>query len=115
MGVVVKIYIKEGHEQHLEVRPPAKVPHGLKEPYKKALDKMMSTYKKVDGIGLKIASQLVPVVKPKENEVTIRLCGNYKSTLNEHIEDELYNSPTCNEQLDKLKGEIYSVKPNLSH
>ena len=108
-GVEAKVHLKEGHEQYLKVRPPAKVPHGLKEPYKKALDKMMLTYKKVDGVGLKVASQLVPVVKPKENEITIRLCGNYKSTLNEHIEDELYNSPTCNEQLDKLKGEMYTV------
>ena len=108
-GVEARIYLKEGHEQYLKVRPTAKVPHGYKEPYKKALDKMMLTYRKVDGIGLRIASQLVPVVKPKENEIVIRLCGNYKSTLNEHIEDELYNSPTCNEQLDKLKGEMYSV------
>merc|ERR1711913_70582 len=61
-GGKAKIYLKEGHEQYLKVRPPAKVPHGYKEPYKKALDKMMQTYKKVDGIGLKVASQLVPVV-----------------------------------------------------
>ena len=108
-GVLAKIYLKEGHEKYLKVRPAVKIPHGITEPYKKALAKMMLTYRKVDGIGLKVASQLVPVIKPKEEEITVRLCGNYKSTLNDHIEDAPYNFPTCNEQLDKLKGEMYSV------
>ena len=109
-GVEARIHLKEGHEKYLKVRPPAKVAHGISKPHKKALDKMMLTYKKVDGIGLKVASQLVPVIdKPKEEEIEIRLCGNYKSTLNDHIEDEPYNFPTCNEQLDKLKGDMYSV------
>ena len=108
-GVEATIYLKEGHEQYLKVRPPAKVPHGIKEAYKKALDKMMLTYKRVDGIGLRVASQLVPVIKPNKEEVTVRLCGNYKSTLNDHIEDAPYPFPTCNEALDKLKGEKYSV------
>ena len=104
-GVEARIHLKEGHEKYLKPRPAAKVPHGIKDKYKKELDKMMLTHEKVDGRGLKVATQLVPVVKGDK----VRLCGNYKSTLNEHIEDEPYNFPTCNEQMDKLKGDMYSV------
>ena len=39
----------------------------------------------------------------------MRLCVNYKATLNDHIEDEPYNFPTCNEQLEKLQGQMFTV------
>ncbi|CAL4142092.1 unnamed protein product, partial [Meganyctiphanes norvegica] len=46
--------------------------------------------------------------KRDKSKIKLRLCANYKRTINDLIEDEPYPFPTCNEQLDKLKGEFYS-------
>ena len=111
-GVEAVVHIKPDHEKLLRVMPVAKVPHGIKEnyseEYERELDKLYATGIPVDGVGLKVASQLVIVVSCKNGKVKLRLCGNYKRTLNDHIEDEPYPFPTCNEQLDKLKGEYYT-------
>ena len=53
----------------------------------------------MDGPGIKVASQLVPVVKIKVD---------YQKTIIEFIEDEPYNFPTANEQIEKLQGEYYT-------
>ena len=99
-----EIQIKEGHEKYLKVQPCAKVPYGIAKEFFEELDKFAETCDKVDGRGLKVASQLVPVVKKKGNEVKVRLCGNYKNTINDHIEDEPYQFTSCNDQMDKLIG-----------
>ena len=77
--------------------PPAKIPHGIQKEFKEKLDELMQTHIRVDGVGLQCASQLVPVIR-KGDKSTLRLCVNYKATLNDHIEDEPYKFPTCNEQ-----------------
>ncbi|CAL4219676.1 unnamed protein product, partial [Meganyctiphanes norvegica] len=87
---------------------PTKVPYGIQEEYKKKLNKLMETHKRVDGIKLRCASQLVPVLR-RGDKSKLRLCVNYKFTLNDHIEDEPYMFPTCNEQLEKLRGQMYTV------
>ena len=107
-GVTADIKIKEGHEKYLKVMPCAKVPHGIAKPFYKELDKFAQTCSKVDGRGLKVATQLVPVVKKKGNDIKIRLCGNYKRTINDHIEDEHHQFTSCNDQLDKLIGSHYT-------
>ena len=107
-GVTAKIHLKEGHEKYLKVMRPVRVPHGIEKEHKEKLDAMMETHIRVDGIKLRCASQLVPVLR-KGDKSKLRLCVNYKSTLNDHIEDEPYMFPTCNEQLEKLRGEMYTV------
>ena len=107
-GVTAKIHLKEGAEKYLKVFPPAKPPHGIKPEYDEELDKMYETGNPVDGRGLLVASQIVPVVKIKKGKKKVRLCTNYKKTINDHIEDEPYPFPTCNEQIGKLKGDHYS-------
>ncbi|CAL4109038.1 unnamed protein product [Meganyctiphanes norvegica] len=109
-GVEANLHLKPGYEKHLRVMPPAKVPYGLEDEVNVELEKMKDTWVSVDGIGLKVASQLVSVVKNKndKNKRSVRLCGNYKRTINDLLEDEPYQFPTCNEQLEKLKGEYYS-------
>ena len=54
-----------GHEKYLKVFPVAKVPYGIKELYDKELDKLIETCVYVDGRGLKVATQVVPVVRKK--------------------------------------------------
>ena len=107
-GVKAKVHLKEGHEKYLKVMPPAKVPYGIAPEFKEKLDKLMETHVRVDGIKLKCASQLVPVLR-KNDKSKLRLCVNYKTTLNDLIEDEPSMFPTRNEQLEKLRGEMYSV------
>ena len=108
-GVEARVYLKPGVESKLKVMPPSKVPVGIIKQYDAQLDKLLETGTLVDGVGLKVASQLVPVVKQKNGEVDVRLVGNYKTTMNHLIEDEPYNFPTINEQIDKLQGEYFSV------
>ena len=84
--------LKEGHEKFLRVMPPAKVPYGLQDVYKPKLDEMMETHIPVNGIKLRCASQLVPVLR-KGDKSKLRLCVNYKTTRNDHIEDEPYMFP----------------------
>ena len=49
------------------------------------------------------------MVTLKNGEPHVRLCGNYKTTINPLIEDESFNFPSADEQCDKLKGEYFSV------
>ena len=77
-----------GHEELLKVHPCAKVPHGIAKEFKEELDKLNETCIPVDGRGLKVATQIVPVVKKKDGKIKVRLCGNYKHSLNPHILDE---------------------------
>ena len=111
-NVEAEFHIIPGHEKYLKVMRPVKVAHGIEDLVDEQLDKIYETGTPVDGRGLKVASQCVPVVQKKKgkqnNKASVRLCGNYKRTINDHIEDEPYEFPTCNEQIDKLKGEYYS-------
>ena len=107
-GFKAKIHLKQGAESRLKVMPPAKVPIGIKSQFNVQLDKMIETGTFVSGVGLKVASQVVPVVQKKGDNIKVRNCVNYKNTINPLIEDEPYNFPTTNEQIDKLKGEYYT-------
>ena len=98
----------EGHEKFLQVLPCAKVPYGIEDQFNEELEKLTKNCISVDGRGLKVASQIVPVVKKKDNKLKVRLCGNYKRTINPHLLDEPFQFTSINEQLSKLKGEYYS-------
>ena len=100
--------IMPGHEKFLKVLPCAKVPYGVEDQFNEELDKLTKNCISVDGRGLKVASQIVPVVKKKDNKLKVRLCGNYKRTINDHLLDEPFQFTSINEQLSKLKGEYYS-------
>ena len=69
---------------------PAKVPHGITPECYEKLKGMYATGRRVDGRGLIVASQIVPVVKNKIDKKKLRLCTNYKRTLNDHIEHKPY-------------------------
>ena len=100
--------IREGHDKYLKVLPCAKVPHGIADQFNEELAKLTKNCIPVDGRGLKVASQIVPVVKKKDNKLKVRLCGNYKRTINDHLLDEPFQFTSINEQLNKLKGEYYT-------
>ena len=106
-GVKADFKIIPGHEKYLKVFPVAKVPHGITKEYDKELDKMMETCVPVDGRGLKVATQVVPVVKKVGDKIKLRLVGNFKRTINDHIEDEPYQFVSINDQFTKLSGEYF--------
>ena len=48
-------------------------------------------------------------MKKKGDKVKVRLCGNYKRTINEHIEDKPYQFIAINDQLVKLDGQFFTI------
>ena len=96
-GVEARVYLKPGAESKMKVVPPPKVPVGIRKKYDAKLDDFLKTGTLVDGIGLKVASQLVPVVRQRDGEIDLKLAVNYAPTINPLIEDEPYNFPTINE------------------
>lgn len=108
-GVKAKITLKPGAEKHLKVMKPARVSYAAKEGYDRQVDKLLQTGKLVDGVGLKVASQIVPVITMKSGEVDVRNTVNYKPTVNPWIVDEYYNFPKPDDIVNDLQGEHYTV------
>ena len=110
VGPKVKLYLKPNAEKEFRVVPHAKIPVGIREAVRKQIAKMNETSTRVSGIGLKVSSQVVPVVKKKGDEIKVRTCINYKTTINPLLEDFHYPFPTINEECEKLSGgEFYST------
>ena len=110
VGPKVKLHLKPNAEKEFRVVPHAKIPVGIREAVRKQIAKMNETSTKVSGIGLKVSSQVVPVVKKKGDEIKVRTCINYKTTINPLLEDFHYPFPTINEQCEKLSGgEFFST------
>ena len=88
-------------------RPSNKVPYGLEEQFFTKLKKLYENLEPIDGQKLLTASQLVPVIENINGERKLRrLAINYKSTINQFLQDvpEVYT--TCNEELAKCAGEF---------
>ena len=88
------------------VRPAAREPYGLEGPYNEKLDELLEDCVPIDGHEVLVASQVVPVCESKNKVKSLkRLAINYKSTINDHLEDIPHVHTSCNSELDKLKGE----------
>ena len=80
--------------------------YGLEEQYDVLLDKLYEDCIPVDGHELLTASQVVPVcVVENGKKILKRLAINYNPAINDHLEDMPNVYTTCNEYIDKLKGE----------
>ena len=108
-GVEAKVNLKPGAENKFKVVPYSKVAVTMKDKYYPKMDEFLKHGTFVDGVGVKVASQLVPVVKLKDGEIDLRFAVNYAATINPLIEDEPYDFPIINDQIDKLHGEYFSV------
>ena len=85
----------------------AKVPYGLEEQFEKHLDALYEDLTIVDGKDLITASQIVPVIETVDGVRKLkRLAINYKSTVNDHLQDIPDVFTTCNEEFTKLSGEF---------
>ena len=104
--------VKEGHMEKLMkvgVRPPAKIPYGLEDQYNEKLDELLQDCVPIDGKDVIVASQVVPVCEVKDGKKVIkRLAINYKSTINDHLQDIPHVYTNMDEQFNKLKGQYRS-------
>lgn len=83
-------------------RKPRPLPFAFKEKVEKELEKLeqAGVIEKIDNS--KFGTPLVPVVK--SNGYSLRLCADYKSTINKYLEDFNYPLPKIEELFVKLRG-----------
>ena len=87
----------------------AKRPFGLEDQYEKHLDKLYEDLDIIDGKDIITVSQIVPVIETKNGVRKLkRLAINYKSTINQHLEDVPDIFTTCSDELAKVAGEYRS-------
>ncbi|XP_064459047.1 uncharacterized protein K02A2.6-like [Ornithodoros turicata] len=103
-GIKASLNLKENVQpEFLRAR---QVPYILKEKVFAALDRLES-----EGILTKVnvtewATPIVPVVKPNG---TVRICGDFKSTINQHLVVDQYPLPLVEDIFAKLSGgQIYT-------
>lgn len=107
--VKAKLYVKEGSKpKFFKPRP---VPHALKGAIEVELDRLV-------GMGVleqvrysEFASPIVPIVKP---DSTIRICGDYKVTLNSLLEVDQFPLPNPEDLFVTLSGGEKFTKLDLS-
>ena len=109
----------KGVQAHLHIKPdttpkfyrPRLIPLSMKEKVEAALDR-----KERQGILEKIetsewAAPIVPVPKPDDN---VRVCGDYKVTINPHLDINQYPLPRAEELFAALNGGVHFTKLDLS-
>ena len=110
----------KGLEAHITMRNDARptfvkarrVPYALKEQVERELDKLEKNgvIKKTDR-----SCWASPVVVVPKADGTVRICGDYKSTINQSVEDEQYVLPTTQDLYTALVGSKVFSKLDLSH
>ena len=99
----------KGLEAHITMKGDAKpifvkgrrVPYALKEQVEKELDKLKKhgVIKKTDK-----SCWASPIVVLPKGDNTVRICGDYKATINQSVEDEQYVLPTTQDLYTALVG-----------
>ena len=110
----------KGLEAHITMKSDAKpifvkarkVSYALKEQIEKELDKLEKhgVIKKTDN-----SPWASPIVVVPKADDTVRICGDYKSTINQSVEDEQYVLPTTQDLYTALVGSKVFSKLDLSH
>ena len=110
----------KGLEAHITMRGDAKpvfvkarrVPYALKEQVERELDKLENkgVIKKTEK-----SCWASPIVVVPKADNTVRICGDYKSTINQCVEDERYVLPTTQDLYTALVGYKVFSKLDLSH
>lgn len=108
-GPPIKFELKEGT---VPIRfPPRNVPMALREPIEKELAKLES-----QGILTKIeySDWTTPIVPVKKSNGTIRICGDYRSTVNQCIKPHTHKVPSINDLLSRLDGGVVFAKLDMT-
>ena len=88
------------------------VPYALREAVEVELEKLEKNgvIKKVER-----SEWASPVVIVPKKDKTVRICGDYKVSINKFVEDEQYNMPTTQDLFVELGGSKVFSKLDLSH
>lgn len=91
---------------------PRKVPYAMKEVVENELEKLEKhgVIKKTDR-----ARWASPIVVVPKADKSVRLCGDYKVTINQSVQDEQYPLPTTQDLYTVLAGSKVFSKLDLSH
>ena len=86
------------------------VPFALVEPIGKELDRMEREGILVKTDSSQFASPVVPVVK---SDKSLRLCGDYKMTLNPNLDTKVYPLPVVEDCFKEMKGGVQFTKLDI--
>ena len=110
----------KGSEAHITIKDgakpifikPRRVPYALKDQVEKELDKLEK-----NGVIVKTerSEWASPIVVVPKADKSVRICGDYKVTINSSVEDEQYPLPTQQDLYAALSGSKVFSKLNLSH
>lgn len=91
--------------------PPRIVPMALREPVEKELAKL-----EAQGILVRLdySDWATPIVPVKKSDGTIRICGDYKSTVNLKIKSHAHKVPSVNDLLSRIDGGKVFAKLDMS-
>ncbi|PFX31971.1 Uncharacterized protein K02A2.6 [Stylophora pistillata] len=109
-GFTAQLKVKENATpQYFKSRP---MPYALREKVEKELKRLVKegVLKKVESSDW--ATPIVPVLKP---DGTVRICGDFKLTINPYLDVPEYPMPTPDELFTKLNGGELFTKLDLSH
>jgi hypothetical protein len=105
-GVKAKLHVRQDTKP--KFCKPRSVPYALREPIEKELDRLVE-----QGVLEKVeysewAAPIVPVVKP---DGSVRICGDYKVTVNQYLEVE--NTHYQKQKICRIKWgrKIFKVRP----
>ena len=109
-GLEAHITIKEGAKPIFY--KPRKVPYALKDAVESELDKLErnGVIKKVER-----SDWASPIVVVPKADKSVRICGDYKVTINQSVEDEPYPLPTTQDLYTALSGSKIFSKLDLTH
>ncbi|XP_060761945.1 uncharacterized protein K02A2.6-like [Neoarius graeffei] len=109
-----------GFKAHIKIKPEARsifkkarpLPYALKETVEKELDRLeaMGIISKVDH-----SEWASPIVVVPKADKSIRICGDYKVTINHSVEEETYPLPNTEDLFANLAGGKWFSKLDLSH
>lgn len=110
----------KGHKTHINIsdntRPvyfkPRPVPYALKQEVEKEVGKL-----ETNGVLVKTdqSDLAAPAVIVPKSDKTVRICGDYKVTVNQAVVDEKYPLPTSQDLFAALTGGKVFSKLDLSH
>ena len=108
LGANATMILKPGGLEKIKqsgFRPAAKFLYGLEAQFEEHLDRLYEDLVIVDGKDLITASQIVPVIEMVDGVRKLkRLAINYKSTVNDHLQDIPDVFTTCNDEFQENLG-----------
>ena len=110
MGVEVSLNVQAGCQPRFF--KPRSLPYAMRAKVEAELDRLVATGVLSPIKSSKWATPIVPVLK-KDNSV--RLCGDYKLTVNKVILPDVYPLPTPEDLFSSLSGGVIFTKLDLSH